>query len=268
MAIPNWYTAIKAALALAPMSATTGLAYQDGVILKSQTGHATPAANHKVIFNNAGTLSYIGSDGVVHSLESGGGGGGDAYLAGGTSGSPQTWTGFNQIRVSEVDGEYKWQIKSNDGLTSIAKAGKSDGYGLYFSTDAKFFANDLATFFNGATFTGTVELPSTTTINNLTPATLEGTQAFSGFITFNGSNVDIAGSATQFSVAADTTVFSLTLGSKLFTIIDDAAANVLAINGSSGGKIGFFSATPVVQQPTPTTLADVIAILQTYGLAA
>lgn len=30
--------------------------------------------------------------------------------------------------------------------------------------------------------------------------------------------------------------------------------------------LGFFGATPVIQQPTPSTLADVIALLQAYGL--
>ena len=37
---------------------------------------------------------------------------------------------------------------------------------------------------------------------------------------------------------------------------------------STNSKVGFFGTTPVVQQATPVTLGDVIALLRAYGLAA
>lgn len=40
------------------------------------------------------------------------------------------------------------------------------------------------------------------------------------------------------------------------------------IETTSAGDLGFFGKTPVAQQPTPITLADVIAVLQAYGLTA
>lgn len=43
---------------------------------------------------------------------------------------------------------------------------------------------------------------------------------------------------------------------------------VKVIETTSAGDLGFFGATPVAQQPTPITLADVIAVLQAYGLTA
>lgn len=47
-----------------------------------------------------------------------------------------------------------------------------------------------------------------------------------------------------------------------------AASNGLEIQGNPAQKVGFFGVGPVAQQATPTTLAQVIALLQAYGLAA
>jgi hypothetical protein len=40
-----------------------------------------------------------------------------------------------------------------------------------------------------------------------------------------------------------------------------------ASNQVGAGRLGFFGHVPVVKQATPVTLADVIALLQAYGLA-
>jgi len=42
----------------------------------------------------------------------------------------------------------------------------------------------------------------------------------------------------------------------------------IQIAGSTSQKVGFYGATPITQQGTPTTLADVIAILRNLGLCA
>jgi hypothetical protein len=74
--------------------------------------------------------------------------------------------------------------------------------------------------------------------------------------------VSIADTATV-DIAAEVTgtVFSLTeptLGNHVIHVAYDGANSVLS----------FFGAAPVVQQGTPVTLANVIALLRAYGLAA
>ena len=64
-----------------------------------------------------------------------------------------------------------------------------------------------------------------------------------------------------------------TSGSGLISISGVAGTTVadshgLELQTSPTEKVGFFGATPVVQQATPVTLANVISLLQAYGLSA
>jgi hypothetical protein len=64
-------------------------------------------------------------------------------------------------------------------------------------------------------------------------------------------------------------------GTNLFTIVpgafevqDPTTAIVFQVNTTPTHQVGFFGVIPVAQQPTPVTLADVIALLQAFGLSA
>jgi hypothetical protein len=67
-------------------------------------------------------------------------------------------------------------------------------------------------------------------------------------------------------------------GSLLLQSQDEArveASNLISIDAAAAGdvrinmlRLGFFGAGPVAQQATPVTLANVISLLQAYGLAA
>lgn len=70
----NWFKAIAAKLGLVPV--TGGTAFDNGVALQTQAGHATPPAGVQFIFNNNGVISRINSSGTITSMEGGGGGGG------------------------------------------------------------------------------------------------------------------------------------------------------------------------------------------------
>lgn len=50
--------------------------------------------------------------------------------------------------------------------------------------------------------------------------------------------------------------------------INCSSSSGVNVQTDATGKLGFFAHAPVVQQPTPVTLADVIALLQAYGLSA
>jgi hypothetical protein len=55
---------------------------------------------------------------------------------------------------------------------------------------------------------------------------------------------------------------------QLFRVSSPSADAFKVLLDVAGVNVGFFGATPVPQQPTPATLADVIALLQAYGLSA
>jgi hypothetical protein len=48
--------------------------------------------------------------------------------------------------------------------------------------------------------------------------------------------------------------------------INDTGGGGVNVQTNAGGNLGFFAVGPVAQQATPVTLADVIALLQAYGL--
>lgn len=74
----------------------------------------------------------------------------------------------------------------------------------------------------------------------------------------NGANVFLNGGGWRLRLT----------GNQSFTIQDQGVSgNLLQVENSAvGQKVGFFNATPVVKQPTPVVLADVIAVLQAFGL--
>jgi hypothetical protein len=83
-----------------------------------------------------------------------------------------------------------------------------------------------------------------------------------------GFVVELHGAGALFDVAGDVTV-RLDLGGLGFRVEDPLSGNDI-INVSNNGVnpvLGFFNVGPVVRQPTPVTLANVIALLQAYGLA-
>jgi hypothetical protein len=51
-------------------------------------------------------------------------------------------------------------------------------------------------------------------------------------------------------------------------LIGDTTGNGVQIGYADTDLLGFFDTPPVAQQPTPTTLAEVIALLRAYGLSA
>jgi hypothetical protein len=128
-----------------------------------------------------------------------------------------------------------------------------------------------------------------TTGNNLVPAISSGTASKVLSNTGNGAPVwtnsptlqglTVNGATNVFGAFTTTAVVSMDSGA----ITTDGRGN-LSISGGTmttptatvvdtlqhgsdgDGDLGFFGANPVGQQPTPVTLADVIALLRSYGL--
>jgi hypothetical protein len=75
----------------------------------------------------------------------------------------------------------------------------------------------------------------------------------------NGAKVEIRGSGVRAHLTGAQS-FEVCLAYNGTRIIE-------ASNQVGAGRLGFFGHVPVVKQATPVTLADVIALLQAYGLA-
>lgn len=84
-----------------------------------------------------------------------------------------------------------------------------------------------------------------------------------------GINIQELGaySAVDISSAWNINIIALTgvLGVQGYEVIIGATEPVITAIG--GNQLGFFSAVPVAEQPTPSTLAEVIVLLQAYGLS-
>jgi hypothetical protein len=98
--------------------------------------------------------------------------------------------------------------------------------------------------------------------------------AGAGTFTFSGGVLHITGAGFTFSAgAAGQAVITSNVQVQIdcFSggniIIGTAGGGPVKI-ASNSGSVGFFGAAPAGQQPTPVTLADVIAILRAFGLAA
>ena len=61
---------------------------------------------------------------------------------------------------------------------------------------------------------------------------------------------------------------SLTTAGGTGLILNDTGGAGVNLQTNPAGKLGFFAVGPIVQQATPVTLADVIALLKAYGLSA
>jgi hypothetical protein len=93
-------------------------------------------------------------------------------------------------------------------------------------------------------------------------------------IALNGGAVDIGdvyelSGGAKYHLSGSGHRFDLT-GAQRFAVCSgyNGSRIVEIIQAGTGDKLGFFAAAPVAQQATPTTLADVIALLQAYGLSA
>ena len=92
-------------------------------------------------------------------------------------------------------------------------------------------------------------------------------------ITANGTNGTIT-TANTLTLDATGAIVVNGASDEFHTVTGDILLNAggqIDVDGElaqHGGNLGFFGVTPVSQQPTPVVLADVIALLQAYGLSA
>lgn len=90
----------------------------------------------------------------------------------------------------------------------------------------------------------------------------------------SGTGGSASGSFNVYTVSDDGTqagsvsfnIGATTPGS--FAVNGNIASVVYIDSTGAADRLGFFNVGPVAQQPTPVTLADVIALLQAYGLSA
>jgi hypothetical protein len=82
----------------------------------------------------------------------------------------------------------------------------------------------------------------------------------------NGGSINItaASGATTTATARDGGSITLTVGAA----VSGGTTGAVNICTAITQRLGFFGVTAVAQQATPVTLADVIALLQAYGLSA
>lgn len=151
------------------------------------------------------------------------------------------------------------EIESTDGSITVTDptgptvdlTGAGGGGGIQFGV------TNSGSFLDVETNTGTIVL------QDFSGGTSEFTA--SGSLEFiAGNNVSIfAGSGKNIAASPQ-----LTVTGALLAEYKVGLSTLKVLETTSAGDLGFFGKTPVAQQPTPITLADVIAVLQAYGLTA
>ena len=151
------------------------------------------------------------------------------------------------------------EIESTDGSITVTNptgptvdlTGAGGGGGIQFGV------NNTGSYLNVETTSGPIFLADTST--GPSEFTASGSLEF-----IAGNNVSIfAGSGKNIAASPQ-----LTVTGALLAEYKVGLSTLKVIETTSAGDLGFFGKTPVAQQPTPITLADVIAVLQAYGLTA
>lgn len=151
------------------------------------------------------------------------------------------------------------EIESTDGSITVTDptgptvdlTGAGGGGGIQFGV------TNSGSFLDVETNTGTIVL------QDFSGGTSEFT-ASGNLELLAGNNVSIfAGSGKNIAASPQ-----LTVTGALLAEYKVGLSTLKVLETTSAGDLGFFGKTPVAQQPTPITLADVIAVLQAYGLTA
>lgn len=126
----------------------------NGVGLVTQTGHATPPVGTVVIYNDGGTLKYMGSDGVPHTFGGGGGGGVENPMTSDLNAAGNDITGIGDLSAS---GQVSLPLTTSiDGKTPATLEGVNQNFDGDVTFDQQVGVDGVLTAWSGiAMFGGT-----------------------------------------------------------------------------------------------------------------